>query len=99
MALLEAMIAGKAIVASEASGIPEAVANGREGLLVPPGDAAALAEALLGLLADPGRRAALSQAAATRARSDFTVQVMADRYEMLYADASRRRGFPNFNRN
>lgn len=97
MALLEAMIAGKAIVASAASGIPEAIANGREGLLVPPADVGALAEALQSLLADPVRRVALSEAAATRAHSDFTVQVMADRYEMLYADASRRRGFPNSN--
>jgi glycosyltransferase involved in cell wall biosynthesis len=95
MALLEAMIAGKAIVASAASGIPEAIANGREGLLVPPADVGALAEALLSLLADPVRRAALGEAAATRSHRDFTVQIMADRYEMLYADASRRRGFPN----
>ena len=97
MALLEAMIAGKAIVASAASGIPEAIANGREGLLVPPADVGALAEALQSLLADPVRRVALGEAAATRAHSDFTVQVMADRYEMLYADASRRRGSPNSN--
>jgi glycosyltransferase involved in cell wall biosynthesis len=96
MALLEAMIAGKAIVASEASGIPEAIADGREGLLVPPADVGALSEALLSLLADPVRRAVLGEAAAQRAQRDFTVQVMADRYEMLYTDASRRRGFPNF---
>jgi glycosyltransferase involved in cell wall biosynthesis len=97
MALLEAMIAGKAIVASSASGIPEAIADGREGLLVPPADVDALAEALHAVLIDPMRRVALGDAAATRARSDFTVQVMADRYEMLYTDASRRRGFPNLN--
>ena len=97
MALLEAMIAGKAIVASAASGIPEAITTGREGLLVPPADVGALAEALQSLLADPVRRVALGEAAATRAHSDFTVQVMADRYEMLYADASRRRGSPNSN--
>jgi len=95
MALLEAMIAGKAIVASSASGIPEAIADGREGLLSPPADVEALAEALQSLLIDPIRRVALGEAAATRARSDFTVQVMADRYEMLYTDALRRRGFPN----
>jgi glycosyltransferase involved in cell wall biosynthesis len=97
MALLEAMIAGKAIVASAASGIPEAIVNGREGLLVPPADVGALAEALQNLLTDPARRVALGEAAATRAHSEFTVQVMADRYETLYADASRKRGFPNSN--
>jgi len=36
----------------------------------------------------------LSNAASTRAHRDFTVKVMADRYEMLYTDSSRRRGFP-----
>jgi glycosyltransferase involved in cell wall biosynthesis len=41
MALLEAMIAGKAIVASATSGIPEAIESGREGLLVTPGDVGA----------------------------------------------------------
>ncbi|MCU1273292.1 MAG: hypothetical protein JWO48_723 [Bryobacterales bacterium] len=87
MALLEAMIAGKAIVASAASGIPEAIANGREGLLVPSADVGALADALQILLADPAHRVALGEAAKARAHRDFTVQVMADRYEMLYSDA------------
>jgi glycosyltransferase involved in cell wall biosynthesis len=92
MALLEAMIAGKPIIASAASGIPEAIVDGREGLLVPPGEVGPLADALKGLLADPLRRLALGTAAAARARSDFTVHVMADRYEMLYRDGARRRG-------
>jgi glycosyltransferase involved in cell wall biosynthesis len=95
MALLEAMIAGKAIVASAASGIPEAIVNGREGLLVPPADVGALADALQSVLTDPARRAALGQAAATRGHSEFTVKIMADRYESLYADGSRRRGVLN----
>jgi glycosyltransferase involved in cell wall biosynthesis len=99
MALLEAMIAGKAIVASTTAGIPEAIANGREGLLVPPGDGVALAETLRSLLSDPVRRASLGEAAMDRAHRDFTVQVMAARYETLYADTSRRRDFLNSNGN
>jgi len=99
MALLEAMIAGKAIVASTAAGIPEAIANGCEGLLVQPGDVVALAEALRTLLVDPIRRVALGEAAAARARRDFTVQVMADRYEKLYAGASPARQFATSNGN
>ncbi len=95
MALLEAMIAGKAIVASATSGIPEAIANPCEGLLVPPADVAALAEALRTLIADTGLRIALGDAAAKRARRDFTVQIMADRYEMLYGEASSRRRLPS----
>lgn len=84
MALLEAMIARKAIVASATAGIPEAIAHGRDGLLVAPGDVGALADALRSLVADPDKRAALGEAAAARANQDFTVQVMADRYEALY---------------
>ncbi len=87
MALLEAMVAGKAIIASATAGIPEAIVDGRDGLLVPAGDAARLAEALQLLLTNPARRAALSEAAAARARREFTVQVMADRYEALYRQA------------
>jgi len=89
MALLEAMIAGKAIVASATSGIPEAIESGREGLLVTPGDVAALARALQSLLTDEARRNALGDAAGQRARGEFTVQVMADRYEALYAGTPR----------
>src|SRR5687768_2882719 len=91
MALLEAMLAGKAIVASATAGIPEAIVDGREGLLVKPSDVHGLADALRTLLLDRTRRAALGQAAALRAKSEFTVQVMADRYERLYANELRDR--------
>jgi glycosyltransferase involved in cell wall biosynthesis len=89
MALLEAMLAGKAIVASVTAGIPEAIVDGREGLLVQPSDVEGLADALRTLLLDPARRAALGQAAALRAQNEFTVQVMAERYERLYASKLR----------
>jgi len=91
MALLEAMTAGKAIIASATSGIPEAIEDGRDGLLVTPGDVGSLADALRKLLTDPARRAVLGDAAAARARQEFTVQVMAERYETLYAGSSRRK--------
>jgi glycosyltransferase involved in cell wall biosynthesis len=91
MALLEAMSSSKAIIASATSGIPEAISNGKEGILVPPGDVNALGSALASLIADPDRRAALGAAAHTRAHREFTVQVMAQRYEDLYVDASQRR--------
>jgi glycosyltransferase involved in cell wall biosynthesis len=91
MALLEAMTAGKAIVASATSGIPEAIVDGRDGLLVTPGDIGSLSDALRSLLADPARRDKLGAAAAARARVEFTVQVMAERYETLYAGSFRRR--------
>ena len=56
LALLEAMLAGNAIVASATSGIPEAITAGEEGLLVAPGDAEALADALGVLSAEPERQ-------------------------------------------
>jgi glycosyltransferase involved in cell wall biosynthesis len=90
MALLEAMTAGKAIIASATSGIPEAIVDGRDGLLTTPGDIGSLSEALRSLLADPARRDTLGAAAAERARQEFTVQVMAERYETLYASSARR---------
>lgn len=91
MAVLEAMVARKAIVASAIAGIPEAIVDGREGLLVPPGEVAPLADALRLVLTDPRRREALGDAAAARADTDFTVAVMADRYEALYATAYNKR--------
>lgn len=91
MAVLEAMVARKAIIASAIAGIPEAIVDGSEGLLVTAGEPAPLAEALRLLLADPARRVALGAAAAARADRDFTVEVMADRYEALYAEAHTKR--------
>lgn len=91
MAVLEAMVARKPIIASAIAGIPEAVVSGREGLLVPPGEPAALEDALEILLTQPRRRQELGDAAAERAKREFTAGVMADRYEALYASAYARR--------
>jgi glycosyltransferase involved in cell wall biosynthesis len=91
MALLEAMVAGKAIVASRAGGIPEAVTDGADAILVPPGDVDALAGALHTLLTDPARRTALAEAAYARGHREFSVSVMADRYLELYHNARRAR--------
>jgi len=91
MALLEAMVAGTAIIASATAGIPEAIADRREGLLVPPGDLDALTAALRTLLADPVRRRELGVAAQARAHDEFTVEVMADRYLSIYAQLTGHR--------
>lgn len=84
MALLEAMLASKAIVASATSGIPEAIVDGRDGLLTAPGSVSELAAALRELITDPSRRRVLAQAAGERARREFTSQVMARNYEAHY---------------
>jgi glycosyltransferase involved in cell wall biosynthesis len=90
MALLEAMVAGTAIVASHTGGIPEAVSDGVEGLLVPPGDAEALARALHVLFTDGSRRALLAEAARARGHREFSISVMTDRYLELYHHARQR---------
>ena len=87
LALLEAMFAGKAIVASAVGGIPEVIVSERDGLLVPPRDPSALAAALGRLIGSPDLRAALGRAARERAASGFSVTQMADDYERLYAEA------------
>ena len=84
MALLEAMFAGKAIVASRASGIPEAIDEGKEGLLADPGDEVQLATALGRLLADPALRHRLGAAARSRAETEFSAAVMTDAYERAF---------------
>lgn len=84
LALLEAMFAGSAIVASGVGGIPEAVADGEEALLTPPADPDALRRALARLIADPALRARLGAAARRRADAEFRIERMADRYEALY---------------
>lgn len=85
--LLEAMGAGSAIVASRLAGIDEAVVDGETGVLVPPGDVAALREALRSLLEDPARRAALGQKAAERAEL-FSVEAIGERYVALLTEAA-----------
>jgi glycosyltransferase involved in cell wall biosynthesis len=79
VSLLEAMAAGCAVVASALAGIDAAVVDGESGLLVPPGDAGALAATLAGLLGDPERRAKLGAAADSRAE-EFSVEAAGARY-------------------
>jgi glycosyltransferase involved in cell wall biosynthesis len=90
LALLEAMLAGKPVVATRISSAPEIVADGETGLLVAPDGPAALAEAALALLADPTRAAALGAAGLTRARNEFSVARMADRTASIYASSAER---------
>jgi glycosyltransferase involved in cell wall biosynthesis len=85
LAILEAMFAGKPVIASAISGIPEAIESGVQGLLVPAGDAPSLSRALRELLGDPARRAAFGAAGRRRAEAEFTIEHMTDAYERLYA--------------
>ncbi|MGH7585899.1 MAG: glycosyltransferase family 4 protein, partial [Gemmatimonadales bacterium] len=92
LALLEAMHAGLAIVASEVGGVPEAVRDGREGLLVPPADARRLADALARVLGDDALRLRLGQAAQERAGAHYSADAMTAAYEQLYHHSLARSG-------
>jgi len=83
--LLDAMEHGVPIVASNVGGIPDIVHDEKTGLLVPVGDAHALAQALLRLYQQPALRSALV-AQARDALSEYTPQRMAQRYLALYRD-------------
>ena len=83
--LMEAMSAGLPVVASSLSGIPELVADGVTGLLVPPGDPAAIAAALRRLADDPDLRTRLGVAARGRVVADFDVDRSATRLISRFA--------------
>jgi glycosyltransferase involved in cell wall biosynthesis len=76
--VLEASAAGIPVVSTRAGGIPEAVRENETGLLVPPGDAAALADALIRLAGDADLRHRMGVAGAARMRCDFSIDAMAD---------------------
>lgn len=85
--LLEAMAAGRAIVASRVAGIPDVINDGVEGILVPPKNPAALRAALVSLAGDPARRAELGEAASRRAIRDLTWERVAENFEDAYVQA------------
>jgi starch synthase len=83
---LEAMACGTAVVASRVGGIPEVVDDRVTGLLVPPDDPAALADALNALAHDPGRADAYGRAGRERAVAEFSWPTVATATVELYRD-------------
>jgi len=90
-AAVEAMAAGKPVVASAVSGLRNVVRPGRNGLLVPPGDPDALSRAVVDLLTDPNRARRLGEAAREDAES-YGVEAMVARLEALYDRLLRTKG-------
>ena len=86
--LLEAMAAGRAVVASRVAGIPDVVTDGVDGILVAPGDSGALAAALGRLAADPVLRARLGTAARTTVATRLGWDRAAQAFEEAYAAAA-----------
>ena len=83
------MAAGLVPLTTPVGGIPEAVVDGRDGLLVPPGDVPALAAALTRLVEDPALRRRLSDGARARA-ADFDIAEWHDRLSALWTSLARR---------
>jgi len=86
VAALEAMACRRPVVATRVGGLAEAVVDGRTGLLVAPGDPAALAAALRTLRDDPELRARLGAAGPRRLEEGFAAEQMVRAYEALYRE-------------
>lgn len=85
LALLEAMLAARPVVASAVSSVPEIVVDGETGLLVPPDDSTAIGAAVGRVLGDRDLAERLGSGGRARARAEFSVEVMARRTLGVYA--------------
>ena len=86
MALLEAMAASRAVVASRVGGIPEIVEDGFEGFLVEPMDVDSLAERCRRLIESPDAARTMGEQARKRVERDFSSTAMADRVASVYKE-------------
>ncbi|MFC2081645.1 glycosyltransferase [Candidatus Bipolaricaulota bacterium] len=84
--LIEAMAVGLPVVATDVGGVSEVVADGETGVLVPPGDPRALAQAIQDLIGDEVRRAAMSEAAQARVEERFSLSRTVEEHEDLYRE-------------
>jgi len=84
MVALEAMERSRPVIASAVGGLPEIVADGETGLVVPPADADALAEAIVALASDLPHAAAMGSEGRERAVALFTPELCVEKIEILY---------------
>lgn len=89
VSIMEAMACGKPIVASNVGGIPESVVDGETGLLVEPGDAEALANAIVALANDENRRAEMGRKGQLRAQEDFSIDSLINDTLAVYCQLLR----------
>jgi glycogen(starch) synthase len=90
ISVVEAMAFGLPVVATAAGGLSEVVEDGVTGILVPPGDSHAMAQAILSLLRDPDLRRRMGQAGRERVLTEFTVERVVQRTVAVYQEAVRQ---------
>jgi glycosyltransferase involved in cell wall biosynthesis len=84
MALLEGMASGLPVVATDVAGSRQVIVTGESGILVPPGDASALASAMTDLLANDDERSRLGRGARERVLAEFSADRQAARHAEAY---------------
>ena len=89
---LEAMAMGVPVVATTVGGIPESVSDGETGILVPPGDGAAIRDALVRLVDDPALRKRMGETGRRRVREQFSIEANIARTEALYLEVLQAGG-------
>lgn len=87
---IEAMAAARPVVLTDVGGCRDLVDDGRAGVVVPPGDSDAIADALIDLLGDDERRRSLGDAARRRVVAEFSLDRMTRAYESLYDEVGRQ---------
>jgi glycosyltransferase involved in cell wall biosynthesis len=92
ISILEAMARRRPVVASCVGGIPEVITSGREGLLVPPADPPALAEAIVALARSPQLRERLGEAGRETVARRFSIDAQVHRIEAVYGEELVRAG-------
>lgn len=90
-ALLEAMACGCCVIGSRVGGVPELIENGVSGLVFEPGDIDSLVDRLTTVVDNDELRRSMGQAAAKRAREEFSMEIAAQRTGALYEELLRRR--------
>lgn len=93
VALIEAMAAGIPIIATDYEGVREILTDGVEALIVKPRDPEALKKGILRLLQNRGLQTALAEAAARRARTEFSMERLIRKHEELYLELLDIKGF------
>jgi glycosyltransferase involved in cell wall biosynthesis len=90
VALLEAMGAGLPVIASRIPAINEVLQDGLNGIMVPPGDASALARELIRLIQNPPFRDTIARAGRERVETEYTLEQMGDSYRGLFEECLKQ---------